>query len=259
MCRVRAGFAIAAFVALLATIAGTKAEVDLIEGNPLIEIPAGSFIFGNDSGPENERPQSVETLPGFAMNRTEITNAQYRHFAAETGHEPTFYTGHPMLGLDDRPAVGLSWNDADDFCRHYGLALPSEREFERAARGTEGASFPWGDAPAGLTRISGGSDTCCTEDERDGYRVTAPVGAFENGASAEGIVDLIGNVWEWTRDVYAPYQAEPAAEIAGKFKVLRGGAWNSDPEKLSATYRLAFDPDFRFAANGGFRCVRSPS
>jgi iron(II)-dependent oxidoreductase len=236
-----------------------EAPADPIPGNPLIEIPGGGFVFGSDAGIGNERPQSAETLPAFSINRTEITNAQYRRFMVETGHQAPFYGSHPLLGLDDRPAVGLSWDDADDFCRHYGLSLPSEREYERAARGTDGAPFPWGDAPADASRVSGGGDICCTEDERDGYRMTAPVGVFESGASAEGIVDLIGNVWEWTRDVYAPYQGDADPEIAGKFKVLRGGGWNSDPQKLSSTYRLAFDPDFRFAANGGFRCVRSPS
>jgi gamma-glutamyl hercynylcysteine S-oxide synthase len=69
----------------------------------------------------------------------------------------------------------------------------------------------------------------------------------------------VGNVWEWTRDVYAPYEGAPSADIAGKFRVLRGGGWNSDARHLSTTYRLAYDPDFRFAANGGFRCVRSPN
>ncbi len=232
-------------------------DPEAIERNPLIPIEGGPFVFGNDAGLENERPQSVVNLPGFAMNRTEITNLQHRRFVAETGHRPTFYGDHPMLGLDGRPAVGLSWSDANDFCVHYGLSLPSEQEFERAARGANGAAFPWGDGRPDGTRVSGGSDNCCGEDERDGYRMTAPAGAFTAGQSAEGIFDLIGNAWEWTRDVYAPYHGEPDAEIRGRFRVLRGGAWNSDPTRLSSTYRLAFDPEFRFAGNGGFRCVRS--
>jgi iron(II)-dependent oxidoreductase len=232
-------------------------EPEVIEGNPLVPIEGGEFVFGNDAGEENERPQSTVTLPGFAMNRTEITNEQYRRFVAETGHRPSFYDGNAMLGLGERPVVGVSWWDASEFCRHYGLSLPSEQEFERAARGIEGGAFPWGDAPVDPMRVSGGGDECCGEDERDGYRMTAPVDAFESGRSAEGVLNLIGNVWEWTRDWYAPYEGEPDPATARKFRVLRGGAWNSDPSRLSSTYRLAFDPDFRFAANGGFRCVRT--
>ena len=218
-------------------------------------IAAGPFVFGSD-GNANERPRVVEGAT-FAMNRTEITNAQYRRFVAATGRRPAFYGGHPLLGLDDHPVVGVSWHDADAFCRHYGLLLPSEREYERAARGMSGAKYPWGDAPADPSRVNGGSDVCCGGDDRDGYAMTAPAESFPHGASAEGIQHLLGNVWEWTRDLFAPYTGDPPPEIAGKYRALRGGSWNSDPEHLTTTYRLAYDPDFRFAANGGFRCVRS--
>jgi iron(II)-dependent oxidoreductase len=88
--------------------------------------------------------------------------------------------------------------------------------------------------------------------------MTAPARSFPLGASREGLLNLVGNVWEWTRDFYAPYGGEAPPEIAGKYRVLRGGAWNSDLTRLSTTHRLAYDPDFRFAANGGFRCVRAP-
>jgi iron(II)-dependent oxidoreductase len=238
------------------TAAGADAPMP-IPGNPLIAIAGGSFIFGRDDGNENERPQRVVSLPGFEMNRTEITNAQYRRFIAATGHRPAFFAGHPALGLDAYPVVGLSWSDANDFCAYYGLSLPSERQFERAARGSRGDPYPWGNAPPDKTRVSRGSEACCHGDDSDGFPMTAPAGSFPKGASPDGILDLIGNVWEWTRDWYAPYQGEPDPAMARRFRVLRGGAWNSDTAHLSATYRLAYDPDFRFAANGGFRCVRA--
>ncbi|MGH6923795.1 MAG: formylglycine-generating enzyme family protein [Propylenella sp.] len=228
-----------------------------ITGNPLIPIPAGPFVFGNDGGNENERPRQIVEGAAFSINRTEITNAQYQRFIDETGHRSSFYGGHPFLGLDDRPAVGLSWDDADAFCRHYGLTLPSEREYERAARGTTGMKYPWGEAPPGPMHANQGSQTCCSGDDADGYSMTAPADSFSAGANPEGVLNLVGNVWEWTRDFYAPYQGEPPPDIAGKYRVLRGGAWNSDPEHLTTTYRLAYDPAFRFAANGGFRCARS--
>jgi iron(II)-dependent oxidoreductase len=238
---------------------GAVAAGDAIPGNPLIEIPAGPFVFGTDDGPENERPRQVIEGAAFAINRTEITNAQYQRFVDETGHRSAFYGGHPFLGLAERPVVGVSWDDAVAFCRYYGLTLPSEREFERAARGTDGAAFPWGDAARDTLRANGGAATCCESDDGDGYAMTAPVDSFAPGASREGVLNLLGNVWEWTRDEYAPYIGDPDPATAGKFRVLRGGAWNSDDVHMSTTYRLAYDPAFRFAANGGFRCVRSSS
>jgi iron(II)-dependent oxidoreductase len=241
----------------IAAVIGAAAAIDSpIEGNTLIAVPAGPFVFGSDNANDNERPRRVVRGRGFQMNRTEITNAQFQRFVDATGHRPAFYRGHPVLGLDDHPVVGVNWADANAFCGFYGLRLPSEQEYERAARGVGGAPFPWGEAPITPTRANHGSDICCSGDDGDGYAMTAPADSFLAGASQEGILNLIGNVWEWTRDAYAPYDAGPAA-AAGKFRVLRGGAWNSDPLHLTTTYRLAYDPDFRFAANGGFRCVRS--
>lgn len=247
----------AAVMVIILAFAATAGDGGLIAGNPLIEIPAGTFIFGRDDGPENERPRRELEGQAFAINRTEITNQQYGLFVKETGHRAAFYANHPILGLDDRPVVGVSWGDADAFCRHYGLVLPSEQQYERAARGTKGSAFPWGEVPPGNARANSGADVCCSGDVRDGYPMTAPAVSFADGASKEGIVNLVGNVWEWTRDVYAPYEGGSAARSAGLYRVLRGGSWNSDPNHLTTTYRLAYDPEFRFSANGGFRCVRS--
>jgi iron(II)-dependent oxidoreductase len=233
------------------------ADVGPIAGNPLIEIPAGTFVFGRDDGPDNERPRRVLNGRAFAINRTEITNRQYGCFVNATGHRPAFYADHPILGLDDRPVVGVSWQDADAFCRQYGLALPSEQQYERSARGTKGDAFPWGDALPDGARANSGADVCCSGDARDGYAMTAPAESFADGASREGVLNLVGNVWEWTRDLYAPYEGGTAQRSWGIYRVLRGGSWNSDPNHLTTTYRLAYDPEFRFSANGGFRCIRS--
>jgi iron(II)-dependent oxidoreductase len=239
----------------LATLAATAAPADGVPGNPLVPVAGGTFIFGNDWGPRNERPRTEVTLRGFGMNRTEVSNAQYRRFVDETGHRSAFYGGHPQLGIDNRPAVGLSWDDAAAFCEHYGLTLPSEKQFERAARGRDGTRYPWGTDEPGPSHANVGAPECCAGDDRDGYAMTAPVDSFADGANPDGIYNLVGNVWEWTRDAYAPYGGGPDPQTEGKYKVLRGGAWNSDPAHVSTTYRLAYDPGFRFAANGGFRCV----
>jgi gamma-glutamyl hercynylcysteine S-oxide synthase len=240
-----------------ALVAGAAFAGEPIPTNPLIAIAAGPFVFGSDAGKDDSRPRRVIEGRAFDMNRSEISNAEYRRFVAATGHRRGFYDAHPLLGRDAYPVVGVSWSDAVAFCTRYGLALPSEQEYERAARGVDGAAFPWCDAPLDPAHANGGDEICCSGSDHDGFMMTAPVGAFPAGASPEGILDLVGNVWEWTRDAYAPYEAEPSPDIAGKYRVLRGGAWNSDPRRLSTTYRLAYDADFRFAANGGFRCVRS--
>jgi iron(II)-dependent oxidoreductase len=245
--------------AMVVTLAFSAAAADVgpIAGNPLIEIPAGTFVFGRDDGPDNERPRRVLKGRAFAINRTEITNRQYGCFVNATRHRPAFYADHPILGLDDRPVVGVSWQDADAFCRQYGLALPSEQQYERSARGTKGDAFPWGDALPDGARANSGADVCCSGDARDGYAMTAPAESFADGASREGVLNLVGNVWEWTRDLYAPYEGGTAQRSWGIYRVLRGGSWNSDPNHLTTTYRHAYDPEFRFSANGGFRCIRS--
>ncbi len=244
-------------LAVVAVITGAAAEDGPIAGNPLVEIPAAPFVFGSNGGNENERPRRVIEGRAFAINRTEITNAQYQRFVDATGHRSAFYGGHAILGLADRPVVGVSFADATAFCAHFGLNLPTEQEYERAARGIDGAPFPWGNAAVDAARANHGINACCDSDDSDGYAMTAPAVSFPQGASKEGVLNLVGNVWEWTRDVYAPYQGEAPTDVAGMYRVLRGGAWNSDPSHLTTTYRLAYDPEFRFAANGGFRCVRS--
>ncbi|BCH34270.1 sulfatase modifying factor 2 [Mesorhizobium sp. L-8-10] len=244
---------------VLLAASGARAGDDPIPGNPLILIAAGPFIFGNEDGREDERPRRLVDGQAFVINRTEITNRQYRDFVEATGHRPAFYANHPVLGLDDHPVVGVSWDDADAFCRHYGLVLPSEREYERAARGAGGDAFPWGSTPSDTGKSNAGAAECCAGDDADGYEMSAPADSFVEGASREGVLNLVGNVWEWTRDFYAPYLGEPDPAISGRFKVLRGGSWNSDPSRLTTTARLVYNPDFRFAANGGFRCVRSGS
>ncbi len=240
-------------LALLAAAAAHTENPDWpFADNPLIGIPGGPFVFGTDDGEANEAPRMIVDLPSFRINRTEVTNRQYRAFVAETGHHPAHHAGHEVLGLDPHPVVGVSWDDADAFCRHYGLRLPSEREWERAAGGRNGRRFAWGEAPPTADRANRGAEVCCGPDAADGYPATAPVGDFASGNTPEGVADMTGNVWEWVDGWYSPYDA---AARAPEFRVLRGGAWNSDTWKLRTTYRMAYRGAFRFAANGGFRCA----
>ena len=230
------------------------AENPVLEGNPLVEIAGGRFVFGSNEGEENEAPERRIDLPTFHITKYEITNHLYEAFVAATGHRPAFYHNHPLFGLPDHPAVGLSWDDANDFCRHHGMKLPTEEQWERAARGPESRAYPWGQEPPSVARANRGAGICCEADSRDGYAGTAPVGSFPEGQTPEGVMDMAGNAWELVDGWYGPYGSDPAAREK-EFRVLRGGAFNSDDWRLRPTYRLAYDGDFRFSANGGFRCV----
>jgi iron(II)-dependent oxidoreductase len=254
MPRAKPGFVRSVGIAVIWLL--SMAAVDQpIPDNPLVDIPGGRFIFGNDAGLPNEAPARAVELLEFRINKFEITNAEYAGFTAETGRRPSFYWNHPELGLLDHPVVGVTFDDAAAFCAHYGLRLPTEEQWERAARGTQGWFHPWGNDAVTPERANRGADVCCEPSVADGYALTAPVGRFEKGANAEGVQDLIGNVWEWVDAWYNPYET-PESALEKQYRVLRGGAWNSDDVHLTATYRMAYRPDFAFAANGGFRCVQ---
>ena len=240
-----------------AILTGQAASAEPIAGGTLIDIPEGLFVFGSDSGETNESPARSIDLPPFKIMKYEVTNRQYRAYVDATGRQRSFYSSHPELGRDDYPVVGVSWGDADAFCRHYGLKLPTEQQWERAARGTDGRRFAWGAEKATPDRVNRGDAVCCAPDPADGYPATAPVGSYPAGETPEGVADMIGNVWEWVDGWFNPYDIGPAARRT-EFRVARGGAWNSDDWRLRTTYRLAYEGDFRFAANAGFRCVASP-
>ena len=201
----------------------------------MVPVPGGTFVMGDAEGDANEAPREVR-VDAFSLMRTEVTNAQFAAFVAETGHltdversgagyvwrgrwrltqgaswRSPSAGGSGIAGLDDHPAVQVSANDAEAFCAHYGLRLPSEAEWEFAARGLDGRRFPWGDAPprqqTGVAPLANfGTVPCCAPDETDGHRLTAPVGRYPAGASPFGLLDMAGNVWEWTA---SPFPGRP--------------------------------------------------
>lgn len=233
-------------------------------GNPaddLIDVPGGTFVKGDADGEVDEAPREVTVAP-FRLMRLEVSNAQFSRFVAETGHvtDPErrgwawVWTGrwnrvdgadwrHPegpddsIDGRSDHPAVQISKDDGEAFCAHYGMRLPTDTEWEFAARGTDGRQYPWGNQPPeaedGSRLANFGSVPCCAPNASDGFLTTSPVGTFPEGASPFGLLDMAGNVWEWTSDIHP---GEP-----GEF-AIRGGGWGNNPYCLRVSYRHGNPP-----------------
>ena len=245
---------------------------DPVPAPGMAPIPGGSFVMGDAEGDANETPKPAN-VGAFSLMRLEVTNHQFSVFVAATGHrtdaEKSGYgyvwdrtwervpgaawrypngTGSSIDGIRDHPVVQVSARDAAAFCAWHGLRLPSEAEWEFAARGAENRRYPWGMSPPGTEterRANFGTVACCGPDATDGYRRTAPVGGYSHGASPFGILDMAGNVWEWTA---SPYR-EPGGQVA-----LRGGGWGNNPYCLRVAYRHGNPPDIGLDMVG-FRCA----
>lgn len=191
---------------------------------PMVRIPAGEFVMGTDERFSDEGPRHIVHLDAFDIDRFPVTNLQYQRFVEETRRRaPAHFEGrrHPR-GKADHPVTFVNWFEARDYCDWAGKRLPTEQEWEKAARGTDGRVFPWGDdfditranTPVRWARIGREGDT-------------TPVGAFPTGASPYGVEDLAGNVWEWTDSWYRAYPGnERHSENYGEiYKVLKGGSW----------------------------------
>jgi len=238
----------------------------------MVHVPAGEFIMGNDRGNPDERPQRRVHLDAFEINKYEVTNVQYRRFIQATGREaPQIWPGRYVQFTDSRisldwqdrayaagqatyPVVMVNWEDANAYCAWAGKRLPTEAEWEKAARGTDGRTYPWGntwDASKANTRETG-------------IEHPQPVGSYTAGASPYGALDMVGNVWEWVADWYgrdyysqAPDRNPPGPSV-GWGSVQRGGSWYSPRPHVSTTFRNmthCYAPNYRV----GFRCARSHS
>jgi formylglycine-generating enzyme required for sulfatase activity len=218
------------------------------DGALMVEIPGGEFLMGNDGGDAHERPLHSVDLSPFLIDKTEVTWRQFENYLDETGAAPP---PEPLWGKPPAyPASLVSWQQASAFCEWAGGRLPSEAEWEKAARGTDGRLYQWGDRwePDRCNAISGGP-----------HRPEA-AGSFPGCYSPYGVLDMAGSMSEWTGDWYqADYYAEspardPMGPASGKSRVIRGGGWMTQPTWLRASYRSRLTPSSR-RPNLGFRCV----
>jgi formylglycine-generating enzyme required for sulfatase activity/serine/threonine protein kinase len=221
-------------------------------------IPAGEFRMGSESGERDESPVHTVYLEAFYMDVYEVTNAMYaRCVEAGACSEPysnksstrDFYYGNATF--DDYPAIYVSWEQARDYCEWRGARLPSEAEWEKAARGgLEGKLYPWGDQELDCSLVN------FYECGRD----TVKVGSY--ASNDFGLFDMAGNVWEWVMDWYSseyyassPYE-NPTGSASGRLRVLRGGSWECGSWFLRVSVRSSGGPDYQFVNINGFRCSR---
>ncbi len=274
------------------------------DGMRMVFVPAGRFTMGAPSADPaaeaQERPAHAVELSGYWIDETEVTHRMFAAFVAATGHTTVaelagrtsgFVDGRhhaaipggswrnpggtvrPASPAPDHPVVAVAWADAEAYCRWAGRRLPTEAEWEKAARGAGGRRFPWGDAPVDGTRANtadrasgiGWADPAID----DGFATTAPVGRFAAGAGPFGTLDQAGNVWEWVWDRYDaraydravgvrdPVVGPGGAAPAAVPHVLRGGGFADDAAHVRST-RRATNADARHTSNdGGFRCAAS--
>ena len=249
---------------------GYFAFAQTVPTTEMVSIPAGPLTMGSDNGPEDERPAHRVELPAFSIDRTPVTNADFAVFLNGAG--PVNSAGERLFDVDDNdarihkkgerwaadagfenhPVVEVSWFGARDYCAWAGKRLPTEAEWEKAARGTDGRRYPWGNNPPDRTRAQYAA----------GWNQTAAVRSFPKGASPYGVLDLAGNAWEWVSSAYLPYPYDPKDGREdlrpGPVRGTRGGGHDSPAEELTTTQRgRNLSRDFRSGHhNIGFRCAK---
>jgi formylglycine-generating enzyme required for sulfatase activity len=220
----------------------------------MVLVPAGPFAMGEETGDiRGNNPRHTVRLSEYWIYEDLVTVAQYRRFCRATGRAmppaPVFNAGWRKA---DHPIVDVTWADAAAYAKWAHGELPTEAQWEKAARGTEARKFPWGDS---------WDDSPCANSVHEALSGTAPSGSFPAGASPYGCRDMAGNVWEWCKDWYnretwrADHGADPQGPAEGLFRVMRGGSWNMPYVFYFRTsFRAAADPASAVATRG-FRIV----
>ena len=219
------------------------------DGAEMVLIPAGEFWMGSEDGGSDEKPRRRVYLDAFYIDRYEVTNAHYGRFMQATGRGAPSEWNSTSFNGPTQPVVGVDWHDAEAYCKWAGKRLPTEAEWEKAARGTDGRKYPWGDQ----------WDPSRANSSESKLAKTAPVGSYPTGVSPYGAHDMAGNVWEWVADWYDAnyYQRAPSRNPkgpeSGQARALRGGSWFFRSGHLRSSGRSAFDPTDRDDGLG-FRC-----
>jgi formylglycine-generating enzyme required for sulfatase activity len=240
------------------------------DGMVMVFVPAGEFTMSSDTGESDEKPVHQVYLDSFWIDQTEVTNAMYAKCVYENQCDPpkklSSLTRSNYFGnseFDTYPVLYVDWNMANAYCSWAGRRLPTESEWEKAARGTDGRTYPWGNTFGGT--LVNFCDTNCSfsnanKSFNDGYADVAPVGSYPSGQSPYGALDMAGNVGEWVSSLYQsyPYSADDGREdlSAPGTRVLRGGSWLNSGSNVRSAYRLWSIPansDFDL----GFRCSLS--
>jgi formylglycine-generating enzyme required for sulfatase activity/serine/threonine protein kinase len=266
----------------------------------MIRVPGGKFFMGSDdkNDLDFERPAHQVSLQPFCISRFEVTTADYKA-CSDKGECKRAGTTNEWEGITDKerkafdplcnardpegkathPINCVDWEMAASYCKAASGRLPTEAEWEFAARGPDGRKYPWGDDDPGAHHVNACGTECVAwgkknhvdetamYDVDDGWATTAPVGSFPKGASRYGVEDVVGNVWEWVADWYAPYTSEAeddpkgpksGSDPSGAGRVIRGGAWNgAQPSWVRPTFRYHDVPDKR-SYGVGFRCAANP-
>ncbi len=228
-----------------ATRASSSDDVDMVT------VPTGEFLMGSDDpdADRDEKPASKVFVDRFQIDRVEVTKARYRR-CVEAGacSRPIGASSYPDSSKADYPISPLSWQQALAYCRWAGKRLPTEAEWEKAARGTDGRRYPWGDE-FDPRRVS-----------TDRTYGASRVGSWRAGASPYGALDMAGNVWEWTSSLYKPYpyRADDGREDlnARGSRVNRGGSWFYGPPHLRTSYRANANEGYRRVDDLGVRCAK---
>lgn len=214
----------------------------------MVYIPEGYFQMGTSSGKEDQKPMHFVYTSAYFIDKYEVSNAEYMEFVLATGHEKPKLWENENFNQSDHPVVGVSWHDAMAYAKWKGRRLPTEAEWEKAARGNDSRLFPWGDKwNQGFVLFF-----VNTFGEEDNYRYTAPVTYYQSGASPFGVFNMAGNVWEWCQDWYAkdyyltsPERNPEGPSAPGRFKVLRGGSWANDIDGVQVINRIRNLPNIK--------------
>ena len=253
----------------------TEEIVDPKDGMVLVPVPAGEFEMGSSKAEdpqasEEELPQHTVYLSDYWIDKTEVSNAQYAMCVADSGactkpannSSETRGSYYDDSQYADYPVVFVSWSQAAAYCEWAGRQLPTEAEWEKAARGQDGRIYPWGSSFDGT--LANYCDVNCQTAWKDshfddGYIDTAPVGKYPDGASMYGVLDMAGNVYEWVADWFEPYsqdrQINPEGPYSGLDKIIRGGSWGDDAAHIRSSIRSPINAD-SLRGSIGFRCAR---